>query len=73
MLGGLYLTERSKNTKKAPERMKGFGKSILHQGAFLFVFDLSVYFVNAAANPQLKPFLSSLYFDGQNMGLVLNF
>ena len=43
MVSGLYLTERSKNTAKNPERLKGFGKSILMQGAFLFVFDIGMY------------------------------
>lgn len=73
MLGGLYLMERSKRTEKKPERLKGFGKSIILQGAFLFAFDLGAYFVQAGNNSKLEPLLSSLYFDGQQVGLVLGF
>jgi len=73
MLGGLYLMERSKNTEQRPERMRGFGKSIILQGAFLFAFDLAAYFVHAASNDKLQPLLSGLYFDGQQLGLVLQF
>ena len=73
MLGGLYLMERSRNTDKRPERMRGFGKSIILQGAFLFAFDLVTYFVHASANDRLQPLLSSLYFDGQQLGLVWQF
>lgn len=73
MLGGLYLMERSKNTEKNPERLKGFGKSIILQGAFLFVFDLAAYFVHASHNKDLSPLLSGLYFNGEQLGLVLRF
>lgn len=73
MLGGLYLMERSKTAEKKPERLKGFGKSIILQGGFLFVFDLAAYFVQASHHRQLEPLLSSLYFDGQSFGLVWQF
>lgn len=56
MLGGMYLIERSKNTMKHPDRLKGFGQSIILQGAFLFVFDLSLYsilHVNGAELPKI--------------------
>ena len=73
MLGGVYLMERSKNTEKNPERLKGFGKSIILQGAFLFTFDLVNHFVHAAHDSDLQPLLSSLYFSGDQIGLVLQF
>lgn len=41
--GGFYLNERSRNVDKRKEMLSGFGKSIILQGAFLFVFDLSFY------------------------------
>jgi hypothetical protein len=52
MLGGAYLIERAKNTApdKNPQRLKGFGQSIVLQGAFLFAFDLGVYFWLASGN-----------------------
>ncbi len=73
MAGGLYLMERSKNTVNNPERLKGFGRSIILQGGFLFAFDLVNYFIHASHNEALSPLLSSFYFTGSNVGLVLQF
>ena len=36
---GLYLKERSKNTTKNPQKLKGYGESIILQGAALLVLD----------------------------------
>jgi len=74
MLGGLYLIERSKNATKNPERLEGFGKSIILQGGFLFVFDLAAYFVHSKTRSGVwQDMLTSVYFDGSQMGLVLQF
>lgn len=75
MLGGAYLIEHSKNTAldKKPERLEGFGKSIILQGAFLFVFDLTTYFVLASNNEDLRPLLGSLQFTGERIGLLWQF
>jgi hypothetical protein len=64
MAGGFYLMERSKNTSNNPERLKGFGKSIVLQGAFLFAFDLTTYFFHAKNNEKLRPLLDGLSFTG---------
>ena len=64
MLGGAYLIERSKNTANNPERLRGFGKSIILQGGFLFAYDLITYFTLAADNDQLQLLLSG---DGVGM------
>lgn len=68
VMGGLYLVERSKNTTDRPERLSGFGKSIMLQGGFLFAFDLITYFTLASDNEMIQPLLSS---DG--VGLMLRF
>ncbi len=74
MLGGLYLMERSKNNNKNPERLKGFGKSIVLQGAFLFTFDLIFYFTHAQTRSiEWQQLLSNVYFDGNQVGFVLQF
>ena len=70
MAGGLYLREKGKNTvdpKKSMQR-KGWGKSIILQGAFLFVFDLSTYFVFAGKNEELREILRGLSFSGNGVG-----
>lgn len=43
MVGGLYLRERSENTSDNPQRLEGFGQSLILQGGFLFVFDIVFY------------------------------
>jgi hypothetical protein len=73
VLGGLYLMERSKTAESNPERLKGFGKSIILQGGFLFAFDLIAYFAQASGNKDIGPLLSGLHFDGQQIGLVVRF
>lgn len=74
MLGGLYLMERSKNNNKNPERLKGFGKSIVLQGAFLFTFDLIFYFTHAQTrSTEWQQLLSNVYFDGNQVGFILQF
>lgn len=75
MLGGAWLIERSKNVApdKNPARLKGFGQSIVLQGAFLFAFDLITYFVIASDNLGLKDLLSNVHFNGNGIGLVWRF
>lgn len=73
MLGGAYLIERAKNTENKPERLRGFGKSIALQGAFLFVFDLGAYFWQASGNGDLQPLLEGLSFSGNGVSLRLQF
>ncbi|MEM9918995.1 MAG: hypothetical protein AAF990_12920 [Bacteroidota bacterium] len=68
MLGGLYLTERSKNTENRPERLKGFGRSIILQGAFLFVFDLGFYFAHQSNDKLLHKLIGSLSMNGDGIG-----
>lgn len=73
MVGGAYMIERSKNTVKLPERMKGFGRSIVLQGGFLLAFDIAQYAALAAGNEKLQPFLSALYPTGNGIGWTLTF
>ncbi len=73
MMGGLYLMERSKRTENNPERLKGFGKSIILQGAFLFLFDLGAHIWQAQGNSDLRPILEGLSFTGDSVGLVWRF
>jgi hypothetical protein len=73
MLGGAYLMERAKNTENKPERLRGFGKSIVLQGAFLFAFDLGAYYWQASGNSDLQPLLEGLSFSGNGVQLRLQF
>ncbi|MFT6149025.1 MAG: hypothetical protein ACJAUH_001711 [Saprospiraceae bacterium] len=72
MIGGAYLLERAKSDAANLERFRGFGKSIIMQGAFLFVFDIGFYIAHNLNNPKLEPFLGGLTFTGNGFHLVLN-
>ena len=51
--GGFYIKERSKNTTKNPERLKGFGESIALQGGALLLFDAVMYSLHNCHGKQL--------------------
>ena len=72
MLGGAYMIERSKTTIDNPERLSGFGKSVIMQGAFLCAFDIGFYIAHNLNNPKLEPLLSSLTFTGNGFHFVMN-
>jgi hypothetical protein len=53
---GLYLLKHAGKPIKKTERLKGFGRSIILQGGFLFVFDLIMYalqMVNESKFPEM--------------------
>ncbi len=51
---GAWMTERAKNTQKNADRWRGFGRSIILQGAFLFVFDLGAFAYHGPLSAPLK-------------------
>lgn len=58
---GAYLRERANNpSAKNPERLRGFGRSIMIQGAFLLAFDLTLFSILANQNGELRPLLPNL-------------
>ncbi len=74
MAGGAYMIERSRRVEKKPERIKGYGQSLILQGGFLLIFDATLYLIhNRSANPHLEELLSHLSFTGNGLGFVLNF
>lgn len=64
MLGGLYLMERSRRVGNKPERMKGYGRSLVLQGGFLLVFDLVFHQVLARRNDAMSAILQGLSWQG---------
>jgi hypothetical protein len=66
MAGGLYLLERSKSQDS--DRLKGYGQSIIMQGAFLFAFDLILYSVHAHHSDKLLQFVEKLALSPYGIG-----
>ena len=68
---GFYLKERSKNSSSA-ERLRGYGNSLLLQGGFLLLFDVSLFFIHQNnANINLYPHLESFLAGGAGIGINL--
>ncbi len=67
---GLYLTERAKNDTKNEARFKGYGQSIMLQGAFLLVFDAGMYVIeNKHGNKKLNRFLEHVKLSSSGIGV----
>lgn len=73
MLGGLYLMERAKNSLNRQDMFKGFGQSILMQGGFLFLFDLSMYLIHHSQEKVLKNLVDNISFQGNAIQIVMRF
>lgn len=74
LTAGGYLIERSKNATDRPERLKGYGQSLLLQGGFLLVFDVTQYLLHHHhAQPQLQKLLSQVQVGPTGIGVGFQF
>ena len=70
---GFFLIEKSKNVEENAELWEGFGKSIVLQGGFLFLFDLGFHAVLASKNKKLKAIMANVGMTGNGIGLNMRF
>lgn len=70
---GLYLGHRG-NVKNSDE-LRGYGSAIVLQGAFLLLFDATMYTSEKHAGNKLRLFLmkNPVTFDGQKVGMAITF
>lgn len=74
IMTGFYLRERSLRATNKPERLKGYGNSLLLQGGFLLLFDLGLYTaLHSQVNPKIEQLLGSIQVSPQGLGLVFQF
>lgn len=75
MAGGAWMLERAKTGVQNRDRLRGFGRSLVLQGAFLFAFDVGAAIYLGGLEKQLPPFFenTSIGFDGQSLGFTLRF
>lgn len=75
MAGGLYLLERAKTAGDNADRFRGFGQSIILQGAFLFSYDLLFFIFHNNHNKKLMRSLDNaqLSFTGNGFSLRYTF
>ena len=71
MAMGAYLWERGIRTDS--ERLRGYGQSMILQGAFLFVFDGILYFMSRAESSRLIESLSSVQFTSTALSVSFSF
>lgn len=68
--GGLLLREMAQNDASKMNMFNGFGNSLLLQGGFLFIFDLTAYVIHKRhANKGLNPFLEKVELSRSGIGL----
>jgi len=68
--GGFLLRERSKSVTNHSDRLKGFGNSLILQGAFLFVFDVSLYVIHLNHSEFLFNWVDQLAFNPAGFSLT---
>jgi hypothetical protein len=76
IVGGLYLTERSKsNTDKTRHDLNlGYGNSFMLQGGFLFLLDATLYTIHSRhGNKKLTPLLDKLTIGSNGVGYIHRF
>jgi hypothetical protein len=71
MAGGLYVLERGRRLQK--DQLRGFGKSVILQGAFLMVFDGIKFGFHNSHGKELPKIINHLGFTGDGIGLMLMF
>ena len=73
ILGGVLMQERAKRIEKNSDRWKGYGKSLVLQGAFLLAFDSMQFIVHSQAQKDLRQLFEQFQFQGNAVTLTLTF
>lgn len=69
IIAGFYLKEKSTRHKRS-NLLSGYGNSLILQGSFLLLFDVSFFFINQHnANLYLYPYLDNLLTNDFSLGL----
>lgn len=70
---GLYLKEKSKSSLEHKERLEGYGNSLIMQGAFLFLFDLTMFYIHNQHNKELENITKNIDFKNDSISYNINF
>jgi len=75
IFGGLWMLERARNyeDKKEFDRFRGIGRSIIMQGGFLFLFDLSFYLIETSSSSKLKETMNLFFINKGQLGMNIKF
>lgn len=73
MAGGLLLRSAAKTNISKQDQFNGFGNSLLMQGGFLFVFDMTAYMIhNRHSKNSLDKIMNSVELSSSGLGLQWN-
>ncbi len=72
---GALLMEKARNVTsiKKHDQFRGYGRSLVLQGAFLFLFDLSFYAVESGSSKELNELLKLFYASPGGIGIQKTF
>ena len=73
IMGGFYMMERARRGGGQSDRLKGFGRSIVLQGGFLFAFDLLFYLNMNAHGKGFHKLMSHVAMTPNGLGLTFVF
>lgn len=74
MTAGGYLIERSRRGEARADQYKGYGQSLILQGGFLLLFDVTQFLFHHYSNHEpLKQLLSQVRISSTGVGLHLHF
>jgi hypothetical protein len=70
---GIFLNHRGSTTNS--NQLQGYGSSIIVQGAFLLLFDATMYTAEKHNGNKLRRFLerNPVIFDNKKIGMIINF
>jgi hypothetical protein len=71
--GGFLLKEAAKTRPDKQDMFKGYGRSLILQGAFLFAFDVALVAILESKSPQLNQLLEVVSFNGSSLALTFRF
>ncbi|MBC7935961.1 MAG: hypothetical protein H7Y86_11480 [Rhizobacter sp.] len=71
--GGAYLYEKSKTSNKNPERLKGYGQSVMLQGSVLLVFDAVMFILHNKQGKKLHALLEKLQPAATENGIGISY
>jgi len=73
MAGGLLLRSSAKTNMSKQDQFNGYGNSLLMQGGFLFIFDLTAYMIhNRHSKKSLEPLMNKIELSSTGLGLKWN-
>ncbi|MDQ3047864.1 MAG: hypothetical protein M3R27_09980 [Bacteroidota bacterium] len=68
---GLYLTEKAKNDFENRDKWNGWGNSLIYNGAFLFLFDTSMYIIHKRNGRKLMHMMEKVNISTSGLGLKI--